>query len=197
MKTILKVFIAALILAFACLPSYASIIVDQNQPSAAVYMAAFEQTDIAQSFEQSNNNIAGAGIFLQPGIGSTDNVTISLWNALPNQGGSLLASGSGIGTQGNWVDVFWSPVSVTPNTPLYLVFTSVQNTLGIAGDTDNPYSRGEVYANPGFRPFPNFDYTFRTYADNQLSGSVPEPATLLLIGTGVAGLGIFRKRMTK
>jgi hypothetical protein len=34
-------------------------------------------------------------------------VVIQLWTLLPNQGGAqMLASGSAIGTQGQWVDVY-------------------------------------------------------------------------------------------
>lgn len=138
-------------------------IIDQNQPSGPVYMAAFSQGDLAQSFKQTNNNIVGAGILLQASVGSSDNVTISLWTLLPNQGGAvMLASASATGTQGQWVDVFWPMVSITPGTTYYLVFTGNQ-TLGIAGDTNNPYPNGQVYANSGFGSFPTFDYAFRTY----------------------------------
>jgi hypothetical protein len=48
----------------------AGIIVDQQQLSGPVWMAAFSQTDLAQSFQQAHSNIAGAGIQLQPGVGS-------------------------------------------------------------------------------------------------------------------------------
>lgn len=136
--------------------------IDQNQPSAAVYMAGFSQGGLAQSFQQTNANINGAGIFLQPNVGGSDNVTIQLWTNLPNAGGTMLAEASATGTAGNWVDVFWNFVVVTPATTYYLVFTG-NSSLGIAGDTNNPYPYGMVYANAGYTPFANFDYTFRTY----------------------------------
>lgn len=89
-------------------------------------------------------------------------MTIQLWTNLPNAGGTMLAEASATGTAGNWVDVFWNFVVVTPATTYYLVFTG-NTTLGIAGDTNNPYPYGMVYANAGYTPFANFDYTFRTY----------------------------------
>ena len=45
--------------------SYAALIIDQNQANFPVYMAAFSQTGLAQSFQQTHNNIAGAGIRLR------------------------------------------------------------------------------------------------------------------------------------
>jgi hypothetical protein len=159
-------------------------VIDQNQPNSPVYMAGFAQTDLAQSFQtQSANVITGAGIFLQPNVGGTDNVTISLWTNLPNQGGSQLTLGSAQGTQGNWVDVFWSPQSISQNTTYYLVFSG-NTTLGIAGDVSNPYPYGQVYANPGYSSFPSFDYAFRTW--------VPEPGSAALLG--LAGLVATRRR---
>ena len=151
-------------------PAYAADVIDQDQPSGPTYMAAFAQTDLAQSFQQTNSNICGAGILLQAGQGSSDNVIITLYDALPNAGGVPLATGNAQGTQGQWVDVFWSPFPVTPGTTYYIVFTG-NTTLGIAGDTNNPYPLGMVFANPGFGPFPQFDYAFRTYYDDD--GPIP------------------------
>ena len=164
----------------------AEIIIDQEQNDNSVFMAAFAQTDLAQSFQtQAFDNIAGAGIFLQPNVGGTDNVTIELWDALPPDGGNLLASASAQGTQGQWVDVFWDPESIAPNTTYYLVFTG-NTTLGISGSVNNPYPFGNVFANPGYQSFPNFDYTFRTWA------STPAPGVLALLG--IAGLVRSRRR---
>jgi hypothetical protein len=160
-----RLLLCALVAVGVCslaMPALATDSIDQNQPSGPVYMAGFAQTDLAQSFQQTNTNISGAGILLQAGIGSTDNVEIQLWTNLPNAGGTMLATATAQGTQGQWVDVFWSPVSVSTGTTYYLVFTG-NTSLGIAGDTNNPYPNGCVYANPGYNIFPAFDYAFRTY----------------------------------
>ena len=154
----------------------AAIVVDQNQADNTVYMAAFSQADLAQSFQQSHDNISGAGIFLQSGIGNSNTVTISLFDALPNNNGTLLASSTGVGTQGSWFDVFWSPVVVNPLDTYYLVFSG-NTTLGIGGSLNNPYPNGNVFANAGYIPFSTYDYAFRTYYDNNFS-SVPEPTTI-------------------
>jgi len=140
--------------------------IDQNQPSGPVYMAAFSQTGLAQSFMQDNANISGAGILLQPNVGSSDNVNIAVWDDLPNQGGTMLAEANTTGTQGEWVDVFWEAVAVDPGTTYFLVFDG-NTSLGISGDLNNPYPDGCVYANSGYQEFPNYDYAFRTYYDTE------------------------------
>ncbi len=169
-----KLLLCALLAVGLAAPAYAVDLIDQDQPSGPVYMAGFSQGDLAQSFQQTNGNMSGAGILLQAGVGSTDNVIITLYDALPNAGGTVLATGSAQGTQGQWVDVFWTAVNVTPGTTYYIVFTG-NTSLGIAGDTNNPYPYGMVYANSGFGPFPSFDYAFRTYYSDD--GPVPVEQT--------------------
>ena len=143
-------------------------LIDQNQPSATTYMAGFTQGGLAQSFQQTNSNVSGAGIFLQENIGSTDNVTIQLWSDVPDTSAAvMLAEASATGTAGQWVDVFWTPVAVVPGTTYFLAFTG-NTSLGISGDTGNPYAFGCVYAN-NFTPFANYDYTFRTYWEDNVS----------------------------
>lgn len=198
MKIQSKAILTGLIFSALTLPAYAVPMIDQNQPLQNAYMTAFSQTDLAQSFQQSMSNITGAGIFLQPGVGSSDTVTLSVWDALPNQAGVMLATGTSTGTSGSWVDVFWAPVSVVPNTTLYLVFTG-NTTLGVTGTTYDSYPAGYVFSNAGFGPFPSYDFTFRTYYDNQINNPTPtpEPGTLLLMGTGIAGLALWSRKRFK
>lgn len=159
--------------------------IDQDQPDGSTYMAGFAQGDLAQSFMQAGDNISGADILLQEGVGSTDTVTISLWDNLPNAGGTMLTQGSTQGTAGTWAEVDWAPYAITPETTYYLVFTG-NSTLGITGNVDNPYSRGQVYANSGFSSYPDFDYGFRTWT------MVPAPSSLALMGLG--GIAFARRR---
>jgi len=170
-------------------------VIDQDQSLDTNPMAAIYQTDLAQSFQQAGDNVAGAGIFLSAWSTSGSTATISLWDNLPNAGGTQLASGSAVGTAGNWVDVFWDPVAVVPDTTLYLVFTSADEYIVLGGDTSNPYSRGMVFAGDGYQAYPTFDYTFRTYRDDGLA-AVPAPGALLLASLGAGLVGYIRKRRT-
>jgi hypothetical protein len=185
----LVLFVLVLSLAGAC---QSAIIVDQSQLDNSSYMANFFQTDLAQSFQQTNGNIAGASIFLCCS-GSSGDVTIALWDALPNAGGSMLASGTKNSAEvgSGWADVFWSPVAIIPNTTYYLVFTSNAD-LGIAGSESDSYPSGQVYANAGYLPFPAYDYTFKTYAE--VGEAAPEPASLLLVAGGLAAALLIRRR---
>ncbi len=163
----------------------AGIILDQQQLLGPGNMAVFSQTDLAQSFQQAHSNVAGAGILLWSAPAETGDITIALYDNLPDEGGALLASGTALGVSaGSWADAFWAPVSVNPNSTYYLVFTSSNQSLGIAGYTGNSYPSGQVYAHPGYEEFPLYDYAFRTYADD----AIPEPASFLLLGAGIAGL---------
>jgi hypothetical protein len=186
-QTALPIVAAALALASSV--AFADTI-DQDASTNNAFMASFSQHDLAQSFQQAADNVSGAGVFLQAGQGNTGAVTISLYDKLPTNGGALLAQGSGTGTQGSWFDVLWAPVSVVANTTYFLVFTG-DAALGLAGDTNNGYARGNVFANNGFSSFNTYDYTFRTYND---VGAVPEPETYALMLAGLAGIAALARR---
>lgn len=142
--------------------------IDQDQPLDNTYMAAFSQGGLAQSFIPVANDICGAGVavFHPSGTSSTADITISLWDNLPNAGGTQLATGTVNGTFNGspvYADVSWPTMAITPGTTYYLVFTSSDNTLGLRGHTGNPYPNGMVFANSNYQAFPGYDYTFHTY----------------------------------
>ena len=159
-------------------------IVDQSSLSENAPMAAFEQTDLAQSFTPAQDSSCGARAKLRAnfGNGQPGDVTIELWDALPNAGGVLLASGTDPGVlAGQFADVTWPTVLITPGMQYFLVFTSTNLSLAVAGDTNNPYPGGHVYANAGYSPFPDFDYTFETLYEFQSGDDMPASSPLGLL----------------
>lgn len=176
----------------------AALFIDQQQSSSNVNMANFSQSDLAQSFKPTANNVAGAAIKLTEDIGTVGDVKISLWNALPNAGGKVLATGKALKQFPDaWTEVFWNPVVVTPNKTLFLVFESLSD-LTITGDINNPYANGQVYANSGFQSFPYYDYTFRTYYDDSFGiQSVPEPTSVLGVMTFITFIGVSATKCKK
>ncbi|MBI3134027.1 MAG: T9SS type A sorting domain-containing protein [Bacteroidetes bacterium] len=137
--------------------------VDQSDLVNNTYMAAFSQTDLAQSFIPTQNTICGAAIYTHA-AGATGDLTITLYDNLPNAGGVVLATGVTPGAGSDmWVDVVWPATAVTPGITYYLVFTCSNLSMGIDGDVNNNYPGGMVYANSGYGSFPSFDYTFKTY----------------------------------
>lgn len=196
-KNTLQLFIGC-VAATLAISSYAAPIVDINQADASVYMAGFSQGSLAQSFQPTKDNVAGAGINLQSEVGSTDIVTIALWDALPNQeNATQLASASGLGTAGTPFDLFFNAVNVTVGQTYFLVFTSLQDTLGISGSLNNPYLYGNTFANSSFQSFADFDYTFRTYYEPAQQSNVPEPATTALLGLGLLGFAASHRKSVK
>jgi hypothetical protein len=139
-------------------------VIDVDQPNVNAVMASFGQGDLAQSFQPTMSTCSGAGVSMSLGWGASGTFTAELWNALPNAGGTMLASGSVAALPGTWADVTWAPVSVTPGTTYYIVYTCTDSSMAIDGDTSNPYAGGMVFANPGYNAFVNYDYTFRTWS---------------------------------
>lgn len=133
--------------------------IDQNQNNTC--MANFSQGGLAQQFTAVSTTSCGAGLtFVGP---ATGDLTISLYDALPNAGGVLLASGTSTLSGQNEGNVTWTTVTLTVGVQYYLVFTSPNINTCVAGSTANPYAGGILYANAGFDPFPTFDYTFRHF----------------------------------
>jgi hypothetical protein len=163
-------------------------IIDQDQSDALNTVATFGQPDLAQSFQQTNNNIAGAGIYVAPSDEPSPLATISVWDDLPNQPGAMmLASGSGTIVPGGFFDVFWAPVAVSPGVTYFLTFEAPGVLYDVKGRLADVYPNGHAYANAGYQSFPNFDFAFRTYYD-----PVPEPMAWSLLVAGLASLSTTR-----
>jgi|FLOH01.1.fsa_nt_gi hypothetical protein len=161
----MKRFLSLLVLAVTCAPLVAQSI-DVNQSIASDLIAGTWQDDLAQSFKPIAANCAGAGFYMWPGIGGLDDIEVKLYDALPNAGGVILASGNAMGNAGAWVEIFWPPVAVTPGTTYYLVLGANNGSMALAGSINNPYPDGNVFANPVYQAWPQFDYAFHTWTQN-------------------------------
>lgn len=194
-KAGLLVLPALLFGALLTFPAVAAVVIDQNQPiNTDVLFSIQNDPAPAQSFQQTANNIAGAGIYLANGYGSgSENITIGIWSNVPALSGVLLASGTATTTTNNhWLDVFWTPVSVTPGTTEYLVISEPDaNDYRLAGSVNKPYPNGNAFS--GIIFYGSDDLAFRTYTENGI-GAVPEPSTWATLLLGFAGIGFMAYR---
>src|SRR5690606_6971084 len=138
--------------------------VDINQDQSNTCMATLNQTGIAQSFIPVSDTAAGAGIWFIDPVTSGQTLTIELYDNLPNNGGVQLATGTTVAPGGeNWIDVFYdTPTGVTIGDTYYIVITGTASAC-MGGTTFNSYPDGNLFANAGYQPFPDWDYTFRIY----------------------------------
>jgi hypothetical protein len=181
-----------------CTAAFATPILDQvnnaNPANGFSYIYVTPQFNWSQSFQQSAGNISGGGFLLGSYWGNgTETFTIGVYSADPSVNpGSLLASGTVTGTSGNWVDAFWNPINVAPNTTLYLGITSATYSyFATTYSSGNTYALGSVSSSGTANT--NFDLGFRTYSDD--SASVPDSgSTLVMMAGSVLGLVAIGRR---
>ena len=179
----------------------ATVAVDQNNPSAqAGFCYTSTGTLCGQSFKQTGDTLAGAGIYLSYLFLNLSNaVTLSVFSTYGPTPGGLIATGTQMAGGTGWVDVFWDSVAVTPGQTYYLVaFSRLPNIASYsAGST---YAGGNALYAGNAIAYRAYDLTFRTYAavpDVIVTPSpVPLPAGLTLLIGALGALGVMRRRRT-
>ncbi len=146
--------------------------------------------EAAQTFKPTANKISGASVYLGKYWGNSD-VTIGIYTTNPYlDGGANPVPGASGTTYGGiapgWVDVFWSPVSVTPGNTYWLA------PRGPGGSGVINYTFNDAYTSGGLNWYGNdygpsgYDLVFRTWAP------VPTPGSAAVLGLG--GLVASRRR---
>jgi hypothetical protein len=174
--------------------------------------------DVAiQSFKQAAGNISGAyGEVRLPAIVNNSiytstipgSMAVAIWDSLPDvAGANRIAYGiapfvpfnSGVFALASF-EAHWSPVVVNLGQSYFLVSTylplGTENASFDRRISPNFYLGGSAFLRQ-FSTSPytayDFDYTFRTFQDNQFASAVPEPAEWMML---ILGLGLV-SRITK
>lgn len=202
MKTLTLMMVASI----TCLitaPASASIVIDQEQTIGTAAIALFFNGELAQSFQPAEETMIGASLKLAADSEVTLNgdITISLFDAIDSSR-TLLGSGTQLNAfQDEFVTVTFdtAPVSVTPGNTYFLVYSSTNESLGIAGTgphsgINDPYARGQAFIDGVAVNVTggSFDFRFNTQAV-----TIPEPSSLAVCGFSVAFLlaaGAFKRR---
>ncbi len=116
-------------------------------------------------------------------------------------GSTMLGRGTGVGSAGQWVDVFWTPAATVINHRYYLTFQSDNATLGYAGlraGGDFGYYWGAATWGSYSSEWAFYDVAFRTYTSGNVienPSAAPEPMTwaMTIAGFGMVGATLRRK----
>src|SRR5690554_6539488 len=139
---------------------------DINQNEDADCFGMVSDGGMYQSFTATELESSGAGIkFTDPSRGLE--VTLSLWDGLSTQGGTMLTSQTTHTYGDQWVDVFWDEAVNLEIGSEYFLRIEGDDDLSCIRAGLNPYPEGQAYSR--FNAYPDYDYTFRTYYCNDIS----------------------------
>ncbi|AFU70108.1 secreted protein with Por secretion system C-terminal sorting domain [Psychroflexus torquis ATCC 700755] len=164
-------------------------ILEINQDAGDACLAFLFQADVIQSYQPVEAISSGAGFqFLSAPTAGT-NLTLTLYDALPSDGGVALTSGTAVadGTA-VWLDVSWTVASVVPGDTYFIGLTGTAGQC-VSGSTSDLYPGGNFFV--GGNPSPDADLIFRTYsckaldaiANDDCSDAIPVDCGVTVTGS--------------
>ncbi len=171
-------------------------VVDQQQTAGTGCLLGLWNEDLAQSFKPTTTVCVGGGFLIATDLAPDEVVTISLWDEIPSFFGTPLATGTAVASSGGWVDVFWAGVPVTPGAEYFLQLDGSTNVQCVTGLTSDPYDRGQAYGLPGFVPFPQWDYAFRTFTEGSPTLQVLDVQPGAFMTIDISGLSVGSQAVT-
>ena len=169
------------------------------------HLSGYTSTSIIGRYQDANHFYLGVTDSYAQSIGATPARSLAIYkiSSSPFQAGSL----------GNWFfqgpQTPWPyahllagsffPIEIGSAISLSMQFDGDQISLSVNGnqvltavDNDNPYLEGQVGLQSCLT-----DATFDNFQVESSASSVPEPSTLFLLGTGLAGLAFTRRRFSR